>query len=912
MSPEASPGKEYAGNRMDEVDVVTGMIIRQCRDRNVPLREAAELVRKYLRGSELHDLVDPALIRIQDEQLKHITLDTPAGVVDHNDETRQAAWYAGPIADDIFWPFLRKELEQGSLAPVVEDIDVASTKVVAQLADPHRSGLKKKGLVLGYVQSGKTANYTAVMAKAADAGYRFFIVLSGMHNNLRRQTQIRVSGDLGAQKWHKWTTEEDDFGGGGDGTAILASKVPSLAVVKKNKNRLEALRDWLRQIPEDVRRRVPILLLDDEADQATPSTAKLRSEKRGINKLVNEIWDEVRVGTYLAYTATPFANVFMDPEDEEDLYPSDFIIDLPRPNNYFGAEQIMGRDSLGEDDEPDLGLDMVRSVADAEGLRPPSNPDEREVFDPPLPSSLVDAVRWFVLATAIRETRGAGGKHSSMLIHTTHYVHPHFSMEQRVEDLLESFREEVANEETGLFFDCFLEEVGRVWQLAPEDGPEWELVESLLAQTLEETRVVVDNGDSTDRLDYASAGSGRAEKVIAIGGGTLSRGLTLEGLVVSYFTRTSNTYDTLLQMGRWFGFRPGYEDLPRLWMQDSLESEYRFLALVEEEIRREIRYLEQMGVTPRELGVRVRAHPGRLAIVSRAKMGAAKQVELSYSGKRVQTFIFDTSEGEDLEVGGSVLAKNVRAARSFVQTCDREAGFRRIEAKQRWLAREVESSVITKFLRAYTFHRDQLTMDSESIIGWIDKLSPSLSWNVAVVGSSRGSSAGDGGGRGVDIGLGEMVTPVVRAPLRTPDAASGTANIKALMSPGDWFLDLDPAQVNKLKENDVTEPRKIRAKLADGHGLVVLYPVSKDSKPATEQSARSRRAMDAKEDLIGVGIIFPDTDKLGMAGDGDYFAVPTRGVRDVEDVEEEEEPFPQDLEGTAGVPELVQGERVHW
>jgi hypothetical protein len=165
------------------------------------------------------------------------------------------------------------------------------------------------------VQSGKTANYTAVMAKAADAGYRLFIVLSGLHNNLRKQTQVRLSDDLVDHDWVPLTSENADFGNVVNGAAILAGGVKSIAVVKKNQSRLRSLRDWLRDIPEETRRRVPILLLDDEADQATPNSATGREQLTRINELVRQVWRELPTGTYIGYTATPFANIFMDPSD---------------------------------------------------------------------------------------------------------------------------------------------------------------------------------------------------------------------------------------------------------------------------------------------------------------------------------------------------------------------------------------------------------------------------------------------------------------------------------------------------------------------------------------------------------------------------------------------------------------------
>ena len=182
-------------------------------------------------------VVDSVVAEILAECRQNQLLDIPSGV--HSDEYRSAVnvdaqestWYSGPEEGDEYWPNLRVRLSQGALAGVVDDIDAASTKVVAHFANPHVRRLKKKGLVVGYVQSGKTANYTAVMAKAADAGYRMFIVLSGLHNNLRRQTQVRVTNDLGSGNWAELTNADADFGRVMNGAALFSSDVRSVAVV---------------------------------------------------------------------------------------------------------------------------------------------------------------------------------------------------------------------------------------------------------------------------------------------------------------------------------------------------------------------------------------------------------------------------------------------------------------------------------------------------------------------------------------------------------------------------------------------------------------------------------------------------------------------------------------------------------
>jgi hypothetical protein len=866
-----------------------------------PEQAAQEIARGFgIEVSRMSGVLD----ELAREAERNFVLDSPPGVfaTPTDLEAKGQHWYFGPQDGDLSWPQLRKKLQLGGLSSVIDEIDQASTKVVSHLASPWIQNLKKRGLVLGYVQSGKTANYTAVMAKAADRGYRLFIVLSGMYNNLRRQTQVRLADDLGEELWYKWTSAHADFGGAENGAPILNGRVPSLAVVKKNQARLSALIKWLDAIPLEVRKRSPILLLDDEADQATPNSASAQDQITRINQLVRELWSMIPTGTYVGYTATPFANIFMDPSDEEELYPADFIIDLPRPSAYYGAERVFGREPLDDADDPDPGLDVVREVPDdeASSLRAPSNKLERGNFDPVLPESLVAAVTWFIVATAIRHARDQRDKHSSMLVHTTHYVTPHFTMKARLDDLLAQFRTAVSSGDTSAFLASYQEESPRVESEATKPLPSWPEIEAQLKGVLSTIRVVVDNGYSEDRLDYGRVDDNDepiVETVIAVGGGTLSRGLTLEGLVVSYFTRTSNTYDTLLQMGRWFGYRPGYEDLQRIWMQTSLGDEFKFLALVEEEIRQDIRHMERMKVTPRQLGVRVRAHPGRLAIVARNRMRHADEVRISFSGQRLQTFMFYEDNNE-------VLSKNLESVRRFLTECRAATQEEVRETSARRLITGVPASLVTKLLRDYIFHADQSNMRKDDMAGWIESAAQDRLWNVVIIGNDKKHKDKDG--RVIPLGVTDLgfetdVPNVNRAPLSKPESFTGTANIKALMSHADWFADLDAAAIRSLANDEKDDARGVRRQLAGGRGMIAIYPISKDSVPMGKKAIQlgTRRPMEANENLVGLGVIFPDVDREGFAAEGSYYSVhPDWEPSAVEDDEDE---IPEDTEPTVGL-----------
>lgn len=865
---------------------VREMLITAMRHRGQSLDEASRAMSRGLgipiKGSPIGRAVEIIMAESEHAQL----LDVPPVMRGTSyqrslqSEARLSPWYTGVEPGDRYWPFYKGKLvEEG--ADYVDAVDQASRSVVSHLADPTIEGLKSKGMVVGYVQSGKTANYTAVIAKAADAGYRFFIVLAGLHNNLRRQTQERLESDLiSGREWQKLTTDEADFGSVAGGAALMTSHLPVIAVVKKNAKRLDKLKQFLRSVDETTRRKCPIMILDDEADQATPNSLDLSTagrERSAINVLIREIWSAIPSGSYVGYTATPFANVFMDPDDSAELYPSDFLIDLPRPETYFGAEKIFGKDVLDDAGEPDLGLDVVRTVSDAEAdsLRPPSAKEEREVFNPPLPASLLAAIRWFLVATAIRRARGQF-KHSSMLIHTTHYTQPHFAMRDSVKSFLHGL--EVGDPE---FHKSYLDEAPRAAEVASRPLPSWEEVEIELEDVLRCVSVVVDNGSSDERLTYHRTdenGEPVVETVIAIGGATLSRGLTLEGLVVSYFNRSSNTYDTLLQMGRWFGYRTGYEDLPRIWTTSDLAKDFRFLAAVEEEIRSDMRVMETASLTPQEFGVRVRAHPGRLQITS--KMGVAKPVRMSFSGQRKQTFIFDETNRE-------VLSSNLEAARDLVSEIDPSTFTEGRAAGVRWIAHDVDVDPVLHFFERYRFHEDQPTLNSALVSGWLRKAAVGTRWSVAVMGP--GASTGRTK-EGVDLGFREESPYVTRAPLSSQ--AVGTANIKALLSQSDWVADLDPEVVNERKEPDLGY-ESIRADLTKD-GLLMIFPVDPHSKPRGAKSrTNARREMEAVEPVIGVGVVFPEV-KDGAPRYEAFYSVRPDWSAITDDVE-----LPEDTENSA-------------
>lgn len=791
-------------------------------------------------------------------------------------DLRAMGWYTGVDGQKGVWDGLRRRMIENGLADAVEQIHTSTEEIVASTAQPHVTSDKRLGLVIGNVQSGKTANFSAVISKALDSGYKFVLVLAGIHNNLRRQTQLRLERDLGldadAQHWHKLTDADADFGKHEtrNATSIVSNNARVLAVVKKNSSRLQNVLDFLRALDERARASTPFLIIDDESDQATPdSSAGIEDEPTKINRLLRELWSRVGNGTYIGYTATPFANVFMDPNSENgaapaELYPKDFIHVMPTPKNYFGAERIFGLDG----DPSDLvAPDVVRRISDVEisDLAP------RDGL-PRVTASLGDAIRWFVVATAIRRVRGQHDKHSTMLIHTTARVDPHFAMRDAVREFLEPYQRAAREGDVETFREIFHQERDRAAELytGHADAPVWPRVSREIPNVLRALRLSVDNGraDATERLSYADG----PQTVIVIGGSTLSRGLTLEGLFVSFFARASNAYDTLLQMGRWFGYRPDYEDLQRVWLSRGLDDDYRFLATVEVEMRDEIARMTGAGETPEHLGVRVRMHPGRLQITSPAKMKHAKIAHVDFEGSQLQTTRFDARDPR-------TFAPNTRTARALRHRLE---SFR--HTRDSALYRDVPIEALTEFFSEFAVEA-RFADNFRGVFEWASEWLPQKRWNVVIPFDDAE----------------DRFRLVERAPIagHTGDlAANGIIDIRALRTGGDLVSDLKlmGAMTDGRTPNnsDQLKLRQDRAGL-DGCGLLQLYPIDRFS-PARNPDTRmdmqtALKTIDTaltgdKEPIIGVALVSPiDTSSILRARGTKVSVHPVFG--DADEVESE-------------------------
>jgi hypothetical protein len=792
-------------------------------------------------------------------------------------------WYTGPRYDDRFWPALKAKLASGPRPWEKDSIDVLdeeSTKVVGLLDHPGTEEFRSMGLVLGYVQSGKTANFTAVMAKAADRGYRLFIVLSGIHNGLRRQTQARLARELvqlNPGQWHEVTTVDADFHPKGNAAAYFAARNQQvLLVVKKNAKVLEKLNTWLASA-KDYLKDCPTLVIDDEADQATVGG-------KVINPLMSKLLKSFTKVDYVGYTATPFANLLIDPAEKDDFYPRDFIVSLKAPEGYQGPALLFGRDPLDGEDPGEVpgGEDMIREVPedDVELVRPVNRAAAVD-FVPEMTPSLRNAVTYFWLATAARRHRGTGVPHSTMLVHTTLQTGIHEDFRVPLEDL----RQEVLNGLRRDDHDLFQELEGR-WasetarvdaEVFSEEPVPFDALLRHLSSVLEESRVIIDNYRSSDRLDYEAG----PVVAIAVGGNTLSRGLTLEGLVSSYFVRASSAYDTLLQMGRWFGHRAGYGDLPRIWMTAELAGWFRHLAVVEAEIRKDIdRYLVE-DKSPLTFAVRIRTHP-KMLVTAPARMRSAVTAHAAYGGDLVESRYFATDES-----AVDWLRTNAEAAIDLVQAARQHGRSEPSPNVGRWLWRDVSFRDVIKFIDRYRFHERSEEARPELLKRYIQKRveNNALSaWDIAVIGNSRKNANIWKFPDGTAVGLNRRSRiNLVGDPL---------ADIKTLSGPRDAAVNLRvPGGVDVTRRSEIDTLRRVQR---PDHGLLLIYPID----PVSETSQKNRHPLNAPYEVVmGAAFVFPTPTSADSQVEHDYVAADIRDGRYWES--EDPEILQQELEGDA-------------
>lgn len=833
-----------------------------------------------------------------------------------------------------YWQRYREMQEARLPWEAVDGLEKSTDRILGMLEDPLRKGpWDRRGLVVGHVQSGKTGSYTGLICKAADAGYKIVIVLAGLHNNLRTQTQMRLDeGFLGFEtnpsaegmrligvgrldqdpsirpNYATNRTEKGDFiASNVRNLGVSPEALPWLFVVKKNKTVLSRLLRWIQTHvadatdPETGRKVVthlPLLIIDDEADHASVDTGEQCFDADGkadeehqptaINGLIRKILHAFHRKAYVGYTATPFANIFIHERGETkeagpDLFPAAFIHNLGAPSNYVGPARVFG---LYTGEKREGGLPLVREVEDhcspdgKSGWMPtshkstwvPPHPDETG-----LPASLCEAIDAFILACAARHLRGQKAEHSSMLVHVTRFNAVQVEVHRRVEALVRNIDQRLSRK---IGHEPVLARLEELWtrdfatsttemaEVLPDAGPypvaTWARIAAVLPSVVSEINVRVINGTAGDVLDYAEAADGL--KVIAIGGDKLARGLTLEGLCTSYFLRASRMYDTLMQMGRWFGYRPGYLDLCRLYTTPDLIEWFEHIADASEELREEFDAMVESGGTPRDYGLKVVSHPV-LMVTSRLKMRSAKSLYLSFSGHVIETVSLHRQQKR--------IDANYQALMDLVSAMGEgkaNPSQRRSGGTETWngvIWERVPHEHITDFLSAYITHPEAMKANSlllRDFVASMVKDKELTEWTVALIG---------GGVKDDPIRVGDVA--VQRALRAVKSHTADRYSIGRLLSPKDEGIDIDieaweaalaetrklwkedPARLKNQKEPEVPSGpalRRIRGHGAPGvtahpeRGVLLVYLLHpqeiKDGGPAL-----------AATPIVAFGISFP-------------------------------------------------------
>lgn len=820
------------------------------------------------------------------------------------DRSLPGEWYVGDRRRP--GPFMARYLQklQENDWPVrsVEELRDSTARVMELLDDPKREGpWNWKGLVVGDVQSGKTAHYAGVINRAVDAGYRVVLVLAGMHNVLRLQTQIRLDLDfLG----YDTRPEQQDAGrmkaiGVGlippalpAGALTLASPIgdfniafarqanfapldqPCLFVVKKNATVLRNLNGWIGKLPEEFRK-APLLVIDDEADQASVDTKDQPTLPDGsfdedydptkINGEIRKLLRSFKRSAYVAYTATPFANILIHDDRAaekygSDLFPSTFIFALTPPDDYFGPTAVFGTN----DDVNSPALPLIRHIDQtADGWIPDTHdryllPRYRGANEPP--PSLKEAVRAFLLSCAIRLARGKPLAHCSMLIHVSRFIDVHDQVHAQVERYLDDIRarisggdSEILTELEALWRNDFVPTRGAIAGTVFDRGivnVDWPAIRAALSASSDKIQVIVANGRSKSALDYDRyAGTGLS--VIAIGGDKLSRGLTLEGLTVSYFLRISKQYDSLLQMGRWFGYRRGFADVCRLYTTPDMEDWFRHVATASKELRAELVHMRLMRETPKDYGLRVEAH-SVMNVTAANKQRHAVERQVGFGGEgKIQTVMYAER---------NILEQNAAATEVFLESLEppqrdapRPAG---TGTATGLIWRGVPGDRVAAYLRTLSFPPGNREIEAARLANYVEdqlRQSPAelISWTVFVP---------TGDGREVSI-AGHKLKSTIRQPVAGRQV-SGRYIVRSILNPPDEAVDLSDAEYAEA----LAETNSVRA--ATGQDAAV--------RPAGPDVRRSRRpqngmliiyALDPNRPgtvetdgpVIGVVVSFPDS-----------------------------------------------------
>lgn len=550
-----------------------------------------------------------------------------------------------------YYRFLQQE--RGADYIQLQSLERSTKRVLGLLSDPRKEhpAVPRKGLILGDVQSGKTRTYIALMNKAVDYGYKLIIVLTSSDESLRGQTQKRVNSDFigfdfarkktgighylnGESPVTTLTNTEDFIKSQSNAFSTLPrpawNRPPVVAVMKKNSQVLDKFNKWLDnpESPDDL----PVLVIDDESDYASVNSAKAEDSPTKINKLICELCGISRRTSYVAVTATPFANVFIDDELDDDLFPKDFIHILPTPAAYIGAKKLFGDlDQEAKDTGCVHELEWSRR-SDLDLWLPLTHKKDYRFGTTRLDPQVEYAIDCFIVACALRQD---GADHrQSMLLHMSRFI----DVQQQIADMVNNHLRSMSE---ALRFHLYDDDDERIAALrlayrkeyskyASANGMTWDNLRRRMQPLAERLVVRLVNSEASDwnTAHDVPPTPEPDECAIYVGGNQISRGMTLEGLICSVFYRNVTSADTLLQMGRWFGYRPGYAELQRVWLLRRSIDDFRYACSIVEDIKDTANKMAKYGMTPQQLGISIQGNPNRgVRITNATKMRNATKTD---------------------------------------------------------------------------------------------------------------------------------------------------------------------------------------------------------------------------------------------------------------------------------------------
>ncbi|WP_286233432.1 Z1 domain-containing protein [Romboutsia ilealis] len=728
-------------------------IDEKIKDTKIVMETLPEEILSKIFSQKINKLDENDWILMKRELESEFNISMNSGVLIKGEEqqSRDNKWWTQreKLKDDYYWSRYKKYMKKDIPPNVIRTIDADTDNIMDNLEDPNIEKFSRYGMVVGHVQSGKTGNYSALICKAADAGYKFIVVIAGGINNLRNQTQERLNKsfigvdmgiDIGVGKLANndkskepisLTTKSEDFNKRDADRITQAmgldnTSSPIVLVIKKNTSTLKNVVEWLSKRYNNQKiTKHSMLLIDDESDYASINTNKTDEDPTKINARIRDLLGLFEKSVYVAYTATPYANIFIDHkidgERGKDLFPKDFIYALDAPSNYFGAKKIF----------LDTDFKHIVTIPEPKSLLPIKH--KKDLILNELPDTLEEAIRLFLINIGIRNLRNQGNKHNSMLIHASRFTMVHQQIGSCVEDYLSKLRKDIvvySSLDNPEMQSINIQSIKETFELRCYDIEfEWNMVIKSI-QTLINTVVIREvHQQRSVELEYRDD---QVTNAIVIGGTSLARGYTIEGLSVSYFLRSTIFYDTLMQMGRWFGYRPGYEDLCKIYMTEDMKDNFRDIIESTEILFEDFKIMARKNMTPEDFGLAVQQYPDSgLQVTARNKQRNIKEL---YYEMKLDGHLKETGK---INSDNSINRRNIQLIKDTVSIIS-DSKDNESNSKNSYVWKNIDKKVIKDFIEKFGIYGERKDdifgiksrMPIEFIRKYIDEIDSD--WDIAL------------------------------------------------------------------------------------------------------------------------------------------------------------------------------------